>query len=399
MAFSSQTIKTSWRSELFELLRRNVQTYTILLALIGIWLIFFFTTGGTYLAPQNVSNLFRQMSVTAFLAAGMVLVIVTGNIDLSVGKMAGFVSVVVAYLQANTWYDYLPDQPLLAAVLSVTIGLVVGALFGAIQGYIIAYLNVPSFIVTLAGLWLFNGLILLVTEGKTIPANQPWFSDIAQGYVPTLWGWIFAAVAIAFLFWNMFRGRQNKQKHGFELRNIYIDLLITGFSALIILIYVYNVNSYKGIQNPVLLLAVTVAVMVYVSNNTRFGRYAYAIGGNRDAARLSGINIRGMIFKIFVLMGFLSGVAGVVLASYVGYGTIAAGTGYELDAIASCILGGTSTLGGIGTIPGAMAGALIIASLSTGLQMMNVAPAWQYVLKAIVLVLAVLADVYFKKNR
>lgn len=395
----SEQTKLSFTAELFQIARRNAQTYTILLALVGIWLIFFFTTGGAYLGAQNVSNLFRQMSVTAFLAAGMVLVIVTGNIDLSVGKMAGFVSVVVAYLQANTWYDYLPNQPLLAAVLSVTIGLAVGALFGAIQGYIIAYLNVPSFIVTLAGLWLFNGLILLVTEGKTIPANQPWFSDIAQGYVPTLWGWVFAALAIGFLFWNMFRSRQNKQKHGFELRNIYVDLLITGFAALIILIYVYNVNNYRGVQNPVLLLAVTVAIMVYISNNTRFGRYAYAIGGNRDAARLSGINIRSMVFRIFVLMGFLSGVAGIVLASYVGYGTIAAGQGYELDAIASCILGGTSTLGGIGTVPGAMIGALIIASLSTGLQMMNVAPAWQYVVKAIVLVLAVLADVYFKKNR
>jgi len=168
---------------------------------------------------------------------------------------------------------------------------------------------------------------------------------------------------------------------------------------LVILIYVYNVNSYKGIQNPVLLLAVTAMIMMYVSNNTRFGRYSYAIGGNRDAARLSGININAMTFKIFILMGFLCGVAGIVLASYVGYGTVAAGAGYELDAIASCILGGTSTLGGVGTVPGAMIGALIIASLSTGLQMMNVAPAWQYVVKAVVLVLAVLADVYFKKNR
>ncbi len=394
-----ETKNKNFVTEFFQIMRSNAQTYTILLALLGIWLIFFFTTKGTYLASQNVSNLFRQMSVTALLAAGMVLVIVTGNIDLSVGKMAGFVSVVVAYLQARTWYAYLPDQPLLAAALSVTAGLAVGALFGALQGYIIAYLNVPSFIVTLAGQFLFNGLILLVTEGKTIPANQPWFSDIAQGYVPIFWGWVIAALAIVFLFWNMFRSRQSKQKHGFELRNIYIDILMTAFAALVILVYVYNVNSYKGIQNPVLLLAITALIMMYVSNNTRFGRYSYAIGGNRDAARLSGINIRAMTFKIFVLMGFLSAVAGIVLASYVGYGTIAAGQGYELDAIASCILGGTSTLGGIGTISGAMIGALIIASLSTGLQMMNVAPAWQYVVKAIVLVLAVLADVYFKKNR
>jgi D-xylose transport system permease protein len=401
MGISNQTAqdKTNFKSELFQMLRLNVQTYTILLALIGIWVIFFFTTKGTYLAPQNISNLFRQMSVTAFLAAGMVLVIVTGNIDLSVGKLAGFVSVVAAYLQANFWYKYLPDQPLLSAVLTVIASLLVGSLFGALQGYIISYLRVPSFIVTLGGQWLLTGLILVVTAGKTIPANQPWFSDIAQGYVPITWGWIICIVAIAFLFWNMFRSRQNKRKHGFELQNIYIDLLAVVFASAVILVYVYNVNSYKGIQNPVLLLAITAMIMMYVSNNTRFGRYSYAIGGNRDAARLSGISISGMVFNIFVLMGFLSGVGGVVLASYVGYGTTAAGAGYELDAIAACILGGTSTLGGIGTIQGAMIGALIIASLSTGLQMMNVAPAWQYVLKAIVLVLAVLADVYFKKNR
>lgn len=391
--------KSSFTSELSQVVRRNVQTYTILIALVGIWVFFFFSTNGIYLDAQNVSNLFRQMSVTAFLAAGMVLVIVTGNIDLSVGKLAGFVSVIVAYLQAYVWYRYLPDQPILAAILSVIVGLLSGALFGAIQGYIIAYLRVPSFIVTLGGLWLFNGLILLVTAGKTIPANQPGFSTIAQGYIPVAWGWVLGVTAVAFLFWNMWRTRQNKRKHGFELQNIYVDLLTTGFISLVILIYVYSVNQYRGIQNPVLLLAITAGIMMYVSNNTRFGRYSYAIGGNRDAARLSGISIHNMIFKIFVLMGFLSGVAGVVLASYVGYGTTAAGTGYELDAIASCILGGTSTLGGVGTIPGAMIGALIIASLSTGLQMMNVAPAWQYVLKAIVLVLAVLADVYFKKNR
>ena len=182
MGISNQTVqdKTNFKSELFQVLRLNVQTYTILLVLLGIWTIFFFTTNGTYLAPQNISNLFRQMSVTAFLAAGMVLVIVTGNIDLSVGKLAGFVSVVAAYLQANFWYKYLPDQPLLSAVLTVIVSLSVGSLFGAIQGYIISFMRVPSFIVTLGGQWLLTGLIWLVTAGKTIPANQPWFSDIAQ---------------------------------------------------------------------------------------------------------------------------------------------------------------------------------------------------------------------------
>jgi D-xylose transport system permease protein len=167
---------------------------------------------------------------------------------------------------------------------------------------------------------------------------------------------------------------------------------------LLVVGYVFIVNKYNGVQFPVLLLAIASVILTYMAVNTRFGRYAYAIGGNREAARLSGVNIKNNIFLVFVLMGFLCGVAGVVLASYVGYGTIAAGQGYELDAIASAILGGTSTLGGVGTIWGALIGALIMSSLSNGLQLLNVAPAWQYLLKGAVLVLAVYADVTFKKQ-
>ena len=385
-------------SELPKMFRRNIQTYAIILALVFIWIFFAFMTDGNYLRPQNFSNLFRQMTVTAFLGIGMVLVIVTGNIDLSVGKLAGFVSVVVAYFQANIWTGIFPDQTILAATLSVFIGLAVGALFGVIQGYIISILNVPSFIVTLGGMFILNGAILLVTEGKTIPANQPAISVIAQGYLSVPVGWILAALIVAYIFLSMFRGRQKKREHGFTLRNVYLDVGLSTFFALGVLVYVYLVNQYNGVQNPVLLLAVATVVMSYMANNTRFGRYAYAIGGNREAARLSGINIRNNIFMVFVLMGFLCGVAGVVLASYVGYGTIAAGQGYELDAIAAAILGGTSTLGGVGTIWGALIGALIMSSLSNGLQLLNVAPSWQYLLKGIVLVLAVYADVTFKKR-
>jgi len=386
-------------SEIVRQFRRNIQTYTIILAMIAIWILFSIMTGGAYLSSQNFSNLFRQMTVTSFLAIGMVMVIVTGNIDLSVGKAAGFVSVVVAYLQWYVWYDIIPDQPFLSAVLSVTFGLAVGTLFGVMQGYIIAYLNIPAFIVTLGGLFIMRGGILIVTQGKTIAANQPYLRDIAQGYLPPLAGWVIAAIVVVLLFFNMFRTRQRKQQYGFELSSIYMDLLSTGFLSILVLVYVFIVNQYRGIQAPVLLLAVAAITMSYVSNNTKFGRSAYAIGGNREAARLSGINIRKNIFSIFVLMGFLCGVAGVVLASYVGYGTIAAGEGYELDAIAAAILGGTSPLGGEGTVFGALIGALIMSSLTSGLQMMNVQPAWQYLLKGIVLVLAVYADVYFKRKR
>ncbi len=390
---------SSLGSRIFLAVRRNIQTYTLIIAVIVIWAIFAITTTGKYLDPQNISNLFRQMSVTSFLSIGMVLVIVTGNIDLSVGKLAGFVSVVVAYLQFNTWYHLFPNQLFLSAVLSVICGLLVGVLAGLLQGYIIAFQGLPAFIVTLGGMWLFNGLLLLVTQGKTIAADQPVFSDIAQGYIPGMWGWVIFALIVVFLVWNVWSGRRGKQKYGFQLRPLYLDMLGAAIPAVLIALYLLSVNAYKGIPVPVLILAVVAMAMVYIANNTRFGRYTYAIGGNREAARLSGINITSVLFRVFILMGFLCGVAGVVLASYVGYGTIAAGTGYELDAIAACILGGTSPLGGVGTVPGALIGALIIASLTNGMQMMNFAPAWQYVVKAIILVLAVLLDVYFKRSR
>ncbi len=402
MAASTESVTPpaeSTGAQLGRAFRDNIQTYTIILALVGIWALFAVLTNGSFLSAQNVSNLFRQMTVTALLAVGMVFVIVTGNIDLSVGKLAGFVSVVAAYFQANIWFTRMPDQPLLAAILSVIIGVGVGTLFGLLQGYIIAYLNVPAFIVTLGGMFVLNGAILLVTQGKTIPANQPYFSAIAQSYLPLTAGWVIAALVVVYLYWNMIRSRASKVKHGFQLPAMSLDLLSTTLFALLVLGYVYVVNQYRGVQTPVLLLAVVAVVMSYISNNTRFGRYAYAIGGNREAARLSGIDIRRTIFLIFVLMGLLSGIAGVVLASYVGYGTTAAGQGYELDAIASAILGGTSTLGGVGTVFGALIGSLIISTLTTGLQILNVAPAWQYLVKGGVLVLAVLADVYFKRNK
>jgi len=392
--------KTSPLSEITKRLRMNVQTYALVLALIVIWILFFITTDGAYLSPQNFSNLFRQMTVTAILSVGMVLVIVAGHIDLSVGKLAGFVSVVVAYLQANTWHELLPNQPqLVTTLLSILVGLFVGTLYGVAQGYIIAYMRVPAFIVTLGSMWILNGLILIQTEGKTIPANQPMFSYIAQGYLGKTAGWIVAGLVVALLFLSMFNSRRNKVKYGFELAPLYIDLFKTILFSALIIGYVYYVNQYSGVQIPVLLLAVIVVIVSYMASSTRFGRYVYAIGGNREAARLSGININNINFKIFVLMGFLCGISGITLASYVGYGTIAAGSSYELFAIAACILGGTSTLGGVGTIFGAMIGALIMASLTNGLQLMNVPAAFQYVLTGLVLILAVFVDVYFKKNR
>ena len=385
-------------SNLVGQVRANMQTYAITVALLGIWA-FFTLMKPNYMAPRNFSNLFRQMTITSFMSAGMVLVIVTGNIDLSVGKLAGFVSVVVAKFQDDIWTQILPDQPILTTAISVVIGLATGTLVGTLQGYIISYLGIPSFIVTLAGMWMLDGAILLVTEGKTIAADQPALAVIGQGYLPPMVGWIITVLVVILLFFSMFNSRRNKRRYGFELAPLYLDILKTVLFAGVVIFYIFMVNQYNGVPIVVLLLAIAAVAMTYISSNTRFGRYAYAIGGNREAARLSGVNIRKNVFGVFTLMGFLCGVAGVVMASYVGYGTIAAGQGYELDAIASCILGGTSTLGGVGTIFGAMVGSLIMTSLGTGLQILNVQAAWQKLVKGIVLVLAVYVDVYFKKRR
>ena len=389
----------SFKTRLLQSVNRNIQSYILLLAVLVIWAIFFVLTNGSFLGAQNISNLFRQMSVTSLMTLGMLLVILTGGIDLSVGKLAGFVSVVVAYLQFNVWFKLLPGQVVLPAILSVICGLFVGLLAGALQGSIIAFGNLPAFIVTLGGMWLFNGLLLLVTQGKTIAADQPVFSTIGQGYIPPVWGWGIFVIIVAALVWNMFSCRRSKEKYGFSVRPLYIDLISVGAIVALILAYVYSVNSYKGVPVPVMILAVAAVIMAFVTNNTRFGRYTYAYGGNREATRLSGIDTKKLIFIIFILMGGFAGLSGIVLASYVGYGTIAAGTGYELDVIAACILGGTSPLGGVGTIRGVLIGALIIASLTTGLQMLNVQPAWQYVVKAIILVVAVYLDVFFKSRR
>jgi D-xylose transport system permease protein len=387
-------------------IRANLRTYTLVLALLFFWLLFFsltvhFDNEGLdlgYLSARNLSNLFRQMTVASFLSCGMVLVIVAGSIDLSVGKFAGFISVIVAVLQDDVWTKLIPGNVVMSAIFSVLIAIAFGILIGMLQGFIIAYLGVPSFIATLGFMNIFNGLILYVTGGKTIAANQPVFSFIGQGYLPILAGWGIALVVIVLLYLFMFMGRAKKVKYGIEVPKFTIDLIKTSLYSVFVVAFIAIVNQFEGMPFPVLLLAIFVVVISYISNNTRFGRYTYAIGGNKEAARLSGINIKKTLFSIFVLMGFLSAVSGIVLASYVGFGTTAAGQGYELDAIAACILGGTSTLGGEGTIMGAMVGSLIMTSLTNGLQFLDVKSAWQYVTKGTILILAVWADVALKKS-
>jgi D-xylose transport system permease protein len=386
----------------------NFKSYTMIIALLLIWVVFGIFSQGSFLLPQNISNLFRQMTIISFLSIGMVFVIVTGNIDLSVGSICGFISAITAALQAYILpnilpklFPYLIDSQgigILSTVIAIVFSLLMSIIIGMYQGFIVAYLKVPAFIVTLGGMMIFKGGVLGITSGKTIVPVESSLVWLAQGYLSKPAGWIFAVIITVIIFLTTLWNRGQKRKYKFELKPLYIDLLKSSFFSFLILLYVFIVNRYHGVQNPVILMCVVAIIFTYLSSSTKFGRYAYAIGGNAEATRLSGINIKWNIFKVMVLMGLLSGVAGIVLTGYVAAGTINGGQDYELSAIASCVIGGTSLMGGEGTIFGALIGALVMASLENGMSVMNMAPYWQYLVKGAVLIFAVYIDISNKKK-
>ncbi|HET9597222.1 MAG TPA: hypothetical protein VFP65_16660 [Anaeromyxobacteraceae bacterium] len=398
--------------------RRNAQQSMLVIALVVIWIGFGIAAPG-YTSADHVQNILQQMAIIGIMACGMVFVIVTGGIDLSVGYGSGFVSVVVAALLYKGVIDdaltsFAPGMSPEAVQVWTTgvvvvLGLLLGALMGAFQGFIISRLSVPPFIVTLGGFSIFKSGILLVTQGKSLfISSNDTYKFIAQGLIPPLAGYALALVVVAVLFARVFTARARKRKHGVALGSLPLELARAVAFSVLILGYVVVVNrtfdaeaeaGTRGVPLLALILGAIALLMSYISRNTRFGRHAYGIGGNREAARLSGIDIKASIFKVYVTMGLLMAVSGVALAAYVGSGTTAAGQGYELDVIAACILGGTSTLGGEGTVFGAVVGALIIQSLSNGLQMMNVNSNYQYLIKGLVLILAVFADIQLKKKR
>lgn len=389
-------------------IRRGLQDYTVLIALVLIWLFFFIRTDGIFLKPRNISNLFRQASIISFLATGMVLVIVLGNIDLSVGSVTGFLSAVTAFLQTRTFYTLMPrlfpgmDTPargVLSTIFTIVSVLILAAVIGVWQGSLIAYLKIPAFIVTLGGMQIFRGGVLGITQGKTITPIEESLVVIAQGYVSSTMGWFIALIVVGAIAFTTVIGRARKKSWGLEVPRMGRDLLRIGVIGAAVIAYAAVMNQYRGIQIPVLILAGAALLISYISTNTRFGRYTYAVGGNLEAARLSGVNIRKTIFLVHVLMGVLAGVAGIILTGYVAAGTVNGGKDYELETIASCVIGGTSLMGGKGTIVGAMAGSLIMASIVNGMSVMNMDIFWQYVVKGMVLILAVYIDVVSNRRK
>jgi D-xylose transport system permease protein len=364
----------------------SLRAYTMLFALIAIWLFFQWATDGIFLGPRNFSNLFKQMAVTGVLAVGMLLVIVAGQIDLSVGSVVGLAGGVAAMTQG--WG--LPAS-LASAVL-------IGVAIGAVQGGLVAYANIPAFIVTLGGMLAWRGVILRLSEGATIPVRLPFFRSLGIDFVAPVIGIALAVLAVAALIWLTLRRAALRRHHGLPAQGIPASLLRVAVPALLFAAFVYMMNTQGGVPIPVVVLLAVALLGAFLTQNTTFGRYLYAIGGNPDAARLSGISLRRHILGSFCLLGALVGVASLLHTARVGSASPDAGTLMELDAIAACVIGGTSLMGGRGTVVGAMLGALIMASLDNGMSLENVQNSTQYIIKGAVLVAAVGFDMLGRRK-
>jgi D-xylose transport system permease protein len=365
-----------------------LRAYTMLGALALIWIFFHWRTGGNFVTPENLSNLMTQTSVTGIIAIGMLMVIVAGQIDLSVGSLLGLAGAVSAIVLTNYGHG------LAAAIIAA---IVVGIVVGLLQGSLVAYFNIPAFIVTLGGLLAWRGVVKGITNSSTVPVADLAFIDIGQSYLHPTVGWVLALAGIAAVFFMAYRKARVQKEYGLGEGAVGPELARAVVPAAAIVIFIYVMNSYAGIPNPVLIFLIVALVGYFLTNNTTFGRYLYAIGGNAEAARLSGINNRLIILKVFALLGAFVGLAAIVNTARLGSATVDAGALKELDAIAACVIGGTSLMGGRGTVFGACLGALIMASLDNGMSSINLENYLQDVIKGVILVTAVGLDMIGKR--
>ena len=376
----------------FKLRTSALRAYTMLAALIAIWLFFQWATidpnhpYGIFLGAVNFSKLLQQTAVTGVLAVGMLMVIVSGNIDLSVGAVVGLAGGIAALTQGR------------GLVFCLGSAIAIGLLIGLIQGALTAYINIPAFIVTLGGLQAWRGVILKITEGKTIPVELPVFRSLGRDFLDPRLGIALAIVAIGLLIWSNLRRRRARKRHGLPQSSGSALVARIVIPAIVIIAFIFLMNKAGGVPLPVIFLLAVALIGAFLTANTTFGRYLYAIGGNPDAARLSGINLKRYVLAAFCVMGALSGLASILHTARVGSASPDAGTLMELDAIASCVIGGTSLMGGRGTVFGAVLGALILASLDNGMSLLNVENWAQYVVKGGVLVAAVGFDMFGRRK-
>ena len=406
----------------------DTRMFGMIMGLVVIWVGFHFWTGGTFLTPRNLWFLSLQTAIVAIMATGMVLVIVSRNIDLSVGSMLGFIGMFMALMQAE-WLPSLIgfDHPA-TWIIVLLAGLVLGAILGFVQGAVVAYAGVPSFIVTLGGLLVWRGLSWVMASGRTIAPMDTTFQLLGGGARGTVGGtisWIIGIVASVAIVLMLVSRRRNRLKFGFRVRPLWADVTLMILGPVLILGAVWFLNQYYmpeavaqqyaeenglewppggleipfGIANPVLIALGTALLMTFVAKRRRFGRYVYSIGGNPEAAQLSGIKTKRIVLLTFMVMGILVGLAAAVQIARLNSATAGLGTLQELSVIAAAVIGGTSLSGGVGTVFGAVLGALFMQSLQSGMVLVGIQTATQDVVVGVVLVVAVAVDVAYRRRQ
>ncbi len=392
--------------EISRLTGLDTRFLAMLAALLAIWVVLHIWTGGLFLTPRNLFNLAVQGSAVGIMATGMVLVIVARHIDLSVGSVLGFIGMSIAFLQVEVF-------PLGAAwnwPLTIVLGLTIGAAVGIWQGLWVAYGGVPAFVVTLGGLLIFRGAAFEITDGRTVAPLDPTYQLLGggiDGSIGATASWVLGLIAVALVAFFSIKARKKRGSYGFPLKPLWAEIgMIVVWSALIIG-FVMVMNAYtkprsdipRGIPIPVLILLSVVILMAFAARFTSFGRYVFAMGGNPEAAQLSGINVRRTTVLIFVVMGMLCAVAAIITTARLNAGTNSMGTLAELSVIAATVIGGTSLAGGLGTVPGAILGAVVIQSLDNGLVLLGVSSSQRSIVIGLVLLAAVWFDVVYNRRR
>ena len=377
--------------------KNNLRDYGMLISLVAIMVLFQVLTDGTLLRPLNLTNLVLQNSYIVIMALGMLLVIVAGHIDLSVGSVCGFIGALAAVLMVNLGWHFVP---------AAFVSLLAGGLIGAAQGWFVAYARIPSFIVTLAGMLVFKGLCLALLQGQSVGPFPIEFQRLSSGFIPDVLGGtdlrttslLVGLLAAAALGYFSLRGRAQLARHGLddEPYAFFLGKTLAFVAAIVFLSYL--LASYKGLPNVLIVMSVLIVAYDFVTRRTTVGRRLYALGGNEKAARLSGIKTERLSFFAFVNMGVLAALAGLVFAARLNTATPKAGLGFELDVIAACFIGGASASGGVGKVMGAVIGAFIMGVMNNGMSILGIGIDYQQVIKGLVLLAAVFVDVYNKNK-
>jgi putative multiple sugar transport system permease protein len=383
--------------DLQKVLRENIRDYGMYIALFVIGAIFTVTTKGLFISSRNIVDLVNQTGYIAVLAVGMTLVIIIRHIDLSVGFLAGFLGAIAAIMMVF-WH-----WSVFAAIPAV---LVLGILAGMITAFLVTQMGIPAFVATLAGWLIYRGCILIVTEASgtiIIPDNT--FNAIGNGFIPDIPGLegflpgvhkltlVLGALAIVAFIFSALQGRRNKQSYNFEVLPINMFILQLVFVSVVIGAITWTIAGYRGLSWTAVVVLVVVLIYNFVMGQTVLGRHIYAVGGNPEAAQLSGINVKRITYVVFGSMGMLAALSGILFASRLKSATTTAGTLFELDSIAAAFVGGVSAAGGVGKVVGSLVGALVMLSLTSGMNLMGVGIAYQYAMRGAVLAAAVIFDV------